>query len=143
MTPTVTPVIPSVTDPDPNGTDSYADYVSWRFEELVELWRGKIMRQMSGPTDRHQMVVGNLFGLLHSYLRGQPCQVRMAPYDVRLPKHGTTADAAIYTVVQHDVCVICDASKIEPRGCLGAPDLVLEVTSPRIACVVRALPRSN
>ena len=68
--------------------------------------------------------------------------MRMAPYDVRLPKRGTTADTTIYIVV-HAVCVICDASKIEPRGCLGAPDLVLEVTSPRIACVVRALPRSN
>ena len=133
MTPTITPVITSVTDLDPDGTYSYADYVSWRFEELVELWRGKIMRRMSGPTDRHQMVVGNLFGLLHSHLRHQPCQVRVAPYDVRLPKRGTTADAAIYTVVQPDVCVICDASKIEPRGCLGAPDLVLEVTSPRTA----------
>ena len=61
----------------------------------------------------------------------------------RFTMKGTTADAAIYTVVQHDVCVICDASKIEPRGCLGAPDLVLEVTSPRIACGVRALPWSN
>lgn len=134
MTPTITPAITSVTDLDPNGTYSYADYVGWRFEELVELWRGKVMRRMSGPTDAHQAVVGNLFGLLHSYLRRQPCQVRVAPYDVRLPKHGTTADdAAIYTVVQPDICVICDVSKIEPRGCLGAPDLVLEVTSPRTA----------
>ena len=133
MTPALNSAITAVTDLDPEGTYSYADYVSWQFEELVELWRGKIMRRMSAPTDRHQAIVGNLFGLLHSYLRKQPCQVRVAPYDVRLNKRGTTADAAIYTVVQPDVCVICDPGKIEPRGCLGAPDLVIEVTSPRTA----------
>ena len=133
MTPALNSAITAVTDLDPEGTYSYADYVSWQFEELVELWRGKIMRRMSAPTDRHQAIVGNLFGLLHSYLRKQPCQVRVAPYDVRLNKRGTTADAAIYTVVQPDVCVICDPGKIEPRGCLGAPDLIIEVTSPRTA----------
>lgn len=133
MTPALTSAITSVTDLDPEGTYSYADYLTWQFTELVELWRGKIVRRMSAPTDRHQAVVGNLFACLHTYLRKQPCQVRVAPYDVRLPKRGSTADAAIYTVVQPDVCVICDPGKIEPRGCLGAPDLMMEVTSPRTA----------
>ena len=133
MTPTLTSAVTAVTDLDPNGTYSYADYVSWQFEELVELWRGKIIRRMSAPTDRHQAVVGNLFLSLASYLKGRPCQIRVAPYDVRLNKRGTTADAAIYTVVQPDICVICDPGKIELRGCLGAPDLVIEVTSPRTA----------
>jgi Uma2 family endonuclease len=125
--------ITSLDQLDPNGSYSYADYLSWQFTELVELLRGKIMRRMSAPTDRHQALVGDLFGALHSHLRRHPCQVRVAPYDVRLPKPGTTADAAIFTVVQPDLCVICDPTKIETRGCLGAPDLIVEVVSPRTA----------
>jgi len=122
--------ITSLAQLDPNGTYSYADYVTWQFEELVELLRGKIMRRMSAPTDQHQAVVGEIFALFHNHLRRQTCQVRVAPYDVRLPQRGTTADQAIHTVVQPDICVICDPSKIEARGCLGAPDLIVEVLSP-------------
>ena len=127
-----TPVT-SLDDLDPNGTYTYADYLSWQFTELVELLRGKIMRRMSAPTDRHQALVGALHAHFYHDLRRQPCQVRVAPYDVRLPKRGSLADAAIYTVVQPDICVICDPAKIEPRGCLGAPDLIVEIISPRTA----------
>ena len=125
--------ITSLDQLDPNGTYSYADYLTWQFTELVELLRGKVMRRMSAPTDQHQVVVGNLYFSLRSYLQRQTCQVRMAPYDVRLPQRGTTADQTIYTVVQPDVCVICDPTKIEKRGCLGPPDLMLEVISPGTA----------
>ena len=126
--------VTSLADLDPNGTYSYADYLSWKFEELVELWRGKIMRRMSAPTDQHQAVVGEIFVSFKNYLRRQPCQVRLAPYDVRLPQPGLAAAAeTIYTVVQPDICVICDPRKIEPRGCLGAPDLIVEVLSPGTA----------
>jgi Uma2 family endonuclease len=125
--------ITSISQLDPDGTYTYADYLTWQFSELVELLRGKIMRRMGAPTDRHQAIVGDLFGAIHSHLRRQRCQVRVAPYDVRLPKRGSLADDAIYTVVQPDLCVICDPSKIEPRGCLGAPDLIIEVASPRTA----------
>ena len=125
--------ITSLDQLDPNGSYTYADYLSWQFTELVELLRGKIMRRMSGPTDRHQAIVVELSRRLANHLYRQPCQVRVAPYDVRLPKRGTTADAAIYTVVQPDLCVICDPVKIESRGCLGPPDLIIEVVSPRTA----------
>lgn len=125
--------ITSLSQLDPNGTYSYADYLTWQFNELVELLRGKIMRRLSAPTDQHQAVVGELHLALGNYLRRQPCQVRIAPYDVRLPQRGTTADQAIHTVVQPDICVICDPARIERRGCLGAPDLIIEVTSPSTA----------
>jgi len=125
--------ITSLSQLDPNGTYSYADYLTWQFTELVELLRGKITRRMSAPTDQHQAVVGDLYLTFGNHLRRQTCQVRVAPYDVRLPQRGTTADQAIYTVVQPDVCVICDPTKIERRGCLGAPDLIVEVLSPGTA----------
>lgn len=125
--------ITSLADLDLNGTYTYADYLTWQFTELVELLRGKVMRRMSAPTDQHQAVVGELHRRLANHLYRQRCQVRVAPYDVRLPKRGTSADAAIHTVVQPDLCVICDPAKIESRGCLGAPDLIIEVVSPRTA----------
>ena len=119
---------------DPHATYSYADYLTWQFTEWVELLRGKIVRRMAGPTDQHQALVVELSRLLANHLHRQRCQVRVAPYDVRLIKSGSRAtDAAIRTVVQPDVCVICDPTKIEKRGCLGAPDLIIEVTSPGTA----------
>ena len=128
--------VTSLADLDPNGTYTYADYLSWQFTELVELLRGKVMRRMSAPTDQHQALVGDLYFLLRMHLRRQLCQVRIAPYDVRLVPRGAPAhpaDTAIRTVVQPDICVICDPTKIERRGCLGAPDLIVEVTSPGTA----------
>ncbi len=52
-------------------------------------------------------------------------------FDVRLPKsnNGSLADKEVYTVVQPDICVICDPEKIDERGCKGAPDLVVEILS--------------
>ena len=37
---------------------------------------------------------------------------------------------AVVTVVQPDLCVICDPEKLDDRGCIGAPDLVVEILSP-------------
>lgn len=70
--------ISDITQLDPHGTYSYTDYLTWQFTELVELWRGKIMRRTGAPTDQHQAVLGELHYLLKAYLRRQPCQVRMA-----------------------------------------------------------------
>ena len=55
--------------------------------------------------------------------------VFFAPFDVRLPIKGKTNEE-ILTVVEPDLCVICDLDKIEYSGCLGAPDLVVEILSP-------------
>ena len=123
----------SLADLDPSATYTYADYLTWQFTEWVELLKGKVAR-MSAPQDLHQAVSGNLFGLIHPYLRRQVCQVRAAPYDVRLTTKGpNAADTAITTVVQPDLCVICDPTKIDKRGCHGAPDWVIEILSPGTA----------
>jgi Uma2 family endonuclease len=52
-----------------------------------------------------------------------------APFDVRFPLR-SKEDKDVITVVQPDVCVICDPSKIDSKGCLGAPDIVVEILSP-------------
>jgi Uma2 family endonuclease len=126
--------IRSISDLNLNGSYTYADYLTWQFGELVELIRGKITRRMSGTLDVHQLISGNLHGILYAYLRRQPCQVRAAPYDVRLTTKGpNAADDAITTVVQPDLSIICDRSKIDERGCKGAPDWIIEIVSPGTA----------
>jgi Uma2 family endonuclease len=62
-------------------------------------------------------------------LKSHPCKVYVAPFDVRLPS-GSNRDEDIYTVVQPDICVVCDPSKLDDAGCVGAPDLVVEILSP-------------
>jgi Uma2 family endonuclease len=71
-----------------------------------------------------------LLGHLFNHFRKQPCQVFAAPFDVRLPlpPHKITT-RKVDTVVQPDLCVICDESKLDRQGCIGAPDLVIEILS--------------
>jgi Uma2 family endonuclease len=121
-----------VQEPDLTGSYTYAQYLTWQFDEMVELIRGKVFKMSPAPRVRHQEVAGELHRQIANYLRRKPCKVFIAPFDVRLPQpnKGTT-DEEIITVVQPDVCVICDRSKIDELGCVGAPDWIIEVLSPR------------
>jgi len=109
------------------GYFTYAEYLRLQLEGYYELLRGYLVK-MPSPVDGHQVVTGWFHAELYQALKGTQCQVRIAPYDVRL---FPAEDHEQYTVVQPDVCVICDASIIERRGCHGAPDLVIEVLSKR------------
>jgi len=102
---------------------SYADYANWDTEDRYELIDG-VPYAMASPSTVHQIVSGNLFSELHGFLKGNPCKVFAAPYDVRL-----TAAAGDDTVVQPDIVVICDRSKLSDTGCKGVPDLVIEIIS--------------
>jgi Uma2 family endonuclease len=116
---------------DLNQTYSYADYLLWQFEERLELIKGKIFRMSPAPNFKHQKVAGNLHLIFGNYLRKKTCQVFFAPFDVRLfdRKKSKKANKDIYTVVQPDLCVVCDKEKLDERGCLGAPDLIIEILS--------------
>ena len=116
---------------DMNGTYSYADYLMWKLKERVELFKGKIMEMSPGPNRFHQAVSRNIFGILWNNFKNDKCQIFFAPFDVRLlDKKKTTPDKNVYTVVQPDICIICDKSKLDDRGAFGAPDLVIEILSP-------------
>jgi len=114
---------------DASLTYSYSNYLNWLFPERVELIKGKIFKMSPAPSRVHQEVAGNIFLKLGNFLDGKLCKVYSAPFDVRFPKE-SKADKDVYTVLQPDICVICDKSKLDARGCIGAPDLVVEVLSP-------------
>ena len=109
-----------------NGIYSYADYSVWKIKERVELLKGKIL-EMSAPSPIHQEISGNLQGALFVFLKNSRCKLYTAPFDVRFPQKG---ESQVYTVVQPDLCVVCDFEKIDSKGCVGAPDLVVEILSP-------------
>ena len=118
---------------DFNKTYTYADYLTWRFTEFVELIKGKLLRPMAGPTRLHQTYSTNLVSEIQQFLKGTACHVYHAPFDVRLTTPGTNGNEEILTVVQPDICVVCDRAKLDDRGCLGAPDWIVEILSPGTA----------
>jgi len=101
-----------VEEPDPSYTYSYADYLQWKFKERLELIRGRIFK-LSAPNTKHQQVSMKLSNALYNCLHQNTCQIFAAPFDVRLPRKNKTNDAEITTVVQPDICVICDETKID------------------------------
>ena len=107
---------------------TYADYLTWQIDGMVEIIKGKIFQMSPAPSDKHQSLSGNLYGELFQILKNKQCKVFHAPYDVRLTRN--LNDAAVTTVVQPDICIICDQSKRDERGCNGAPDLIIEILSP-------------
>ena len=107
---------------------TYSDYAQWPEDERWELING-VAYAMTGPLRIHQKIVSELSRQIGNYLQGKTCEVYVAPFDVRLP-HKDEADSDVETVVQPDLSVICDQSKLDKLGCRGAPDWVVEVLSP-------------
>jgi Uma2 family endonuclease len=87
---------------------------------------------MSAVSSAHSSVSASIATDLKNHIRQHKggCKVFAAPFDVRLPRNGERDNEKIYTVVQPDICVICDPAKVDYRGCLGAPDMVVEILSP-------------
>lgn len=122
-------MITDINQLDLNKRYTYADYLTWRFKERVELIMGKIFQMSPAPKTDHQHISGIVFGELYNFLRKKSCKAFSAPFDVRLPHNDQDSDDKTETVVQPDICVICDPEKIDENGCKGAPDLIVEVVS--------------
>ncbi len=117
----------TISELDLSKSYSYAEYLTWQFKERVELIRGKILKMSPAPSREHQQISSKLHLQIGFYFENQPCEVYHAPFDVRLP---IPKGKRIETVVQPDLCVICDLEKLDKQGCNGAPDWVLEILSP-------------
>ncbi len=112
---------------DPLKKYSYADYLTWPDDERWEIIEGKAWDMSPAPTTSHQIIVVELTVILGNYLKGKKCRVLVSPFDVRL------LDEESDSVVQPDLSVICDPSKLDKQGCKGAPDIVIEILSPSTA----------
>ena len=110
---------------------TYADYLTWLDDNRRELINGFI-HLMSAPMRVHAWISQKMFKAIDRFIEKNKgkCHIYYAPFDVRLPLDKETADNKIYNVVQPDICVVCDLSKLDEKGCLGAPDLIVEVLSP-------------
>ena len=92
----------------------------------AELIGGQIYYQ-GAPSRIHQAILGELYTEINNYIRkkGSACRVYPAPFAVKLCNDGN--------IVEPDISVICDHSKLTDRGCSGAPDWIIEIVSPGTA----------
>lgn len=90
--------------------------------ERYEIIDSVIYDMSPSPNERHQRISGNLFREFSVYLKGKSCRAYAAPFDVYL-KDG------VDEWVIPDLTIVCDPSKLQDKGCVGAPDLVVEILS--------------
>jgi len=109
---------------------TYADYIKWSDEEKWEIIDGVQYNMAPAPSTLHQSICMALSAELYNSFKNKPCKVFAGPLDVRLPRKEETEDEQIIDVVQPDILIVCDKSKLDSKGCLGAPELVVEITSP-------------
>jgi Uma2 family endonuclease len=114
---------------DLNKTYSYADYLTWQFSETVGLVKGKIMLMSPAPNVNHQRISVRLSSTIYPFFKLKRCDVFVAPFDVRLydRKKSILANKDIHTVLQPDLCVICNPDLLDKQGCNGAPDWIIEI----------------
>ncbi len=111
------------------GGYTYADYLKFDMDYMVEVIRGKLYKMSPAPGSTHQEVSTNLVTEIGLFLKGKSCKLFSAPFDVILPIK-TKDFRKSETVVQPDLSVICDPSKIKEQGCFGPPDWIIEILSP-------------
>jgi Uma2 family endonuclease len=105
---------------------TYADVLEWDESVRAEIINGEIF-MMAPPSTAHQDISREIFMQLCNFLKGKTCRAYAAPFGVRLfPKKNLSDD----TLVEPDIVVVCDKSKIDKRGCDGAPDMIVEILSP-------------
>ncbi|MBI4647865.1 MAG: Uma2 family endonuclease [Bacteroidia bacterium] len=107
---------------------SYSDYLSWNKDERWEIIYGVAYNMCPAPKRKHQEISGKIFSKFFNYLEGKKCRVYAAPFDVRFAEKDADNEN-IFNVVQPDISIFCDRSKLDDKGALGAPDLIVEILS--------------
>ena len=114
---------------DLNKRYTFADYLTWMDDKRRELINGFVKLMSPAPKIIHQRISRKLTLKLGIFLENKSCEMFYSPADVRLPNNGETSNDKIYTVVQPDLFVVCDKGKLDEKGCLGAPDFIIEILS--------------
>ena len=107
---------------------TYGDYLKFDIDEMVEIIRGKIFRMSPAPRVKHQLISLRLILQIGKQLENKSCQLVHAPVDVVLPIENKKKNKST-TVVQPDICVICDPKIIEEKAIFGVPDFVIEIVA--------------
>ncbi len=108
---------------------TYSDYLSWNDDERWEIINGEAYNMTPAPGTTHQLIISELIRKIGNQLEGKTCKVIPAPFDVRLPVK-SEKEEEIENIVQPDISVVCDRHILDEKGCLGAPDLIIEIISP-------------
>ena len=109
---------------------TFADVLTWDENERAEIIDGEPVMMAPPPSRAHQEISGELFGQLREYLKGKKCKVYHAPFAVRPFEQGGDSPEEVDTIVEPDITIVCDPSKLDDMGCKGAPDMVVEILSP-------------
>lgn len=115
--------------PAENARYTFADILTWDENERIEIINGEAF-MMAAPTTDHQIISGEIFRQLANFLEGKKCRAIPAPFAVRLFELDGEAPENVDTMVEPDISVVCDRSKLDKHGCKGAPDMVIEILSP-------------
>lgn len=107
---------------------TYAQYLNWEDGKRWEIIDGLAYDMSPAPNRSHQQISMSLSVIIGNYLLGKQCQIFAAPFDVRFCED--EASDEIINIVQPDISVICDPDKLDERGVKGAPDWIIEITSP-------------
>ena len=99
---------------------TYEEWLELDDDVYAELLDGSLY-MMASPSRRHQGMITEFTRQFANFLYGKPCKIYPSPFGVRLAED---------TVFLPDITVVCDPSKLNDRGCEGAPDLVVEILSP-------------
>lgn len=108
---------------------TFADCLTWGEDERIEIVDGEAV-MMAPPTTAHQLISGEMFRQLANYLEGKKCRAIPAPFAVRLFEKDGDSPEDVDTMVEPDISIVCDSSKLDKHGCKGAPDMVVEILSP-------------
>lgn len=108
---------------------TFADCLAWNEDEHIEIIHGEAF-MIAAPSTAHQMISGEIFRQLASFLEGKKCIAIPAPFSVRLFEQDKDAPEDVDTIVEPDISVICDRNKLDRHGCKGVPDMVIEILSP-------------
>lgn len=116
---------------DPIKTYTYKDYLAYDEGERIEIIEGEIINMSLAPSRIHQEIIMEISYKIRQYIENHtgPCKVYPAPFDVIL-KNDDEDVLNSRNIVQPDISVICDKSKLTDNGCTGSPDMIVEVVSP-------------
>jgi len=114
-----------------NKKHTYADYITWPENERWEIFDG-VPYMQSAPKWQHQSISSELHRQISNYLIGKPCRVFASPFDLCLAEY-TENDDEISNIIQPDIVIVCDETKLRKTGYFGVPTMIIEISSPSTA----------